>query len=390
MSRTVRIALVVCALAVASPIVASAAAQGEGGRVLVATTGNNSELRTAVPISRSSGKKPRVVMSLGPAGVPSLDGGDRLKVTSELEVTTDCHEKSARCVGRPYSYNPIVQVRLVLANGPGVIGGTGALELGTQRLKCRQKLPDREHHCVVVFTDAALDVAGASELPCGASSCHINVVVDAHNPRKPKGKKGRRNKLLIGEDEPDGSVNPDKGRVNAIRFAPGDQPEVAPEITNTLLIPSVPVRKQGRNVILSQELTGLERNDQLAVFAGFTTTIDNLSYNVLNRTRVILGSSPTATAPGKEVKELTEPKGEISEANGYNCTQRNPICPTSKVGVMTMRRDAENDAGDPIPLYANVVFDAVKPGAVAPAGDVIPILQGGGLSVTTYPADMKG
>ena len=61
------------------------------------------------------------------------------------------------------------------------------------------------------------------------------------------------------------------------------------------------------------------------------------------------------------MKELTEPKGEIAEANGFNCTQRNPVCPTNKVGVITMRRHAEDDSGEPIPLYVNLVFDSAKP-----------------------------
>ena len=59
------------------------------------------------------------------------------------------------------------------------------------------------------------------------------MVVDAHSTRKPAGKKGRRNKLLIGENEPDGTVGTDKGRLNAIRFSPGDQPVITPRIVNT-------------------------------------------------------------------------------------------------------------------------------------------------------------
>lgn len=388
MTRAHLLAVAVCALATVASIATGASAQdgGSGPHVLVNTTGNESELRKAVPITKQSGAKPKVVMSMGPTGLPSLASGDKLQATGEVEVTTDCLEPGVRCVGKPYTYNPIVQVRIVLANGPDVTGGVGALDLGAQRLKCRQRLPDRKHHCVITFADATIDIADRGQLPCAEGSCHLNMVVDAHSPKAKE--KGR--KLLIGEDEPDGTVVPDKGRLNAIRFAPGSQPTVPPEITNTPLVPSVPVRKAGKNVIFSQELTGLERNDQLEIFAGFTTTIDHLPYNVLNRTRVILGPTATATGPGKDVKDLTEPKGEISEANGYNCTQRNPVCPTNKVGVITMRKTAENDAGDPIPLYANVVFDAVKPGAEAPASDAIPILPGGGLSVTTFPADMKG
>jgi hypothetical protein len=391
--RTAALAVVIAAIAVVAspPLLGSAGAQGEStDQVLVGTTGNQSELSQSVPITRVSGKKPRVVMSMGPGGLPSLDSGDKLTATGEVEVTTDCLEQTVQCVGRPYTYNPIVQVSIVLANGQFTAAGEDTLTLGTQRLKCRQKPPDREHHCVVVFTDATLDIPDRSQLPCAPDACYLNMVVGAHSTRKPQGKKGRANKLLIGENEPDGSVGLDKGRLNAIRFAPGDQPVVPAQITNTLLVPSVPIRKGEDVVLFSQELTGLERDDQLTALAVFTAGIEGIPYNVLNRTRIILAPDPTATAPGKAVKQLTEPKGEIAEANGFNCTQRNPLCPTNKVGVITMRRDAEDAAGDPIPLYANLVFDTAKPGGIAPAGDVVQIIPGGGLRITTYPADLKG
>jgi hypothetical protein len=392
MSRTIILATAVCALAVASPplIAISGAQDGSGDRVLVATTGNLSELTETVPISRRTGAKPRVVMSLGPGSLPRLETGDRLQATGEIEVTTDCLATGAGCVGKPYTYNPVVQVRIVLANSQFTAAGVETLELGTQRLKCRQKPPDREHHCVIVFTEATLDIADRSQLPCSPDSCYLNMVVDAHSTRKPRGKKGRQNKLLIGENEPDGSVGTDKGRLNAIRFSPGDQPVIPPRIVNTPLTTSVPIRKGEDVVLYSQELTGLRRDDQIAARAIFTASIEHIPYNVLNRSRMILAPDPTATAPGKEVKELTEPKGEIAEANGFNCTQRNPVCPTNKAGVITMRRHAENDSGDPIPLYVNLVFDSAKPGSTAPFGDTVQIIPGGGLNVTTFPADLKG
>jgi hypothetical protein len=388
---TAAVALAVCALAVGTTTIADGArAQGGSPHVLVATTGNDSELRESIPITRTSGKKPRVVMSMGPDRLPSLDGGDRLKATGEVEVTTDCAEKMPRCVGKPYSYNPIVGARIVLADGPFVTGGENALELGTNRTKCRQKPPDREHHCVLVFTNAALDIADRGQLPCAPGSCHLNLVVEAHNAKKKKGKKGRRNKLLIGEDEPDGRVVGDSGRLNAIRFEPANQPAVPPVVASTPLTTAAPVTKGNRVVVFSQQLNGLEKGDQLAVNALMNTSIAHLPYVVLVKSRVILGLSPTSTGPGKAVKQATDPPGEITEGNGFNCTQREPQCVTNKVGVITLTRNPKDDAGDPIPLYANLILNTAKPGDTAPAGDTLQILPGGGLAVTRYPASLNG
>jgi hypothetical protein len=377
------LAVLLAALAVALP--ATAGAQGNSPKVLVTTTGNDSELRRTIPITKKSGKKPRVALSLGPSQVPSLRSGDRLKTTSELQVTTDCYEKSARCVGRPYTYNPIVSARVVLANAPNVTGGEGAVELGSERLKCRQKPPDREHHCVIVF-DASLDIPDASALPCNASNCHLNVSAEAHNPKK----SGKRNKLIIGEDEPDGSIVQDKGRLNAIRFSPADQPPVQPRITNSVLTDSVPIRKGDDVVVFSQQVDGLKANDQIVANAGMTTSIESLPYAVLIRSRLVLTTEPTKPNAGRAVREITTPNGELSEANGFNCTQRNPICNTEKVGAITMTKDAVDEKGDPIPLYVNLVLNTAKPGATAPSGDAVAVMPVGGVQVNVYPAALRG
>ena len=387
---TSAVAVAVCALAVATPILDGARAQGNSPHVLVATTGNHSELRKTIPITRSSGKKPRVVMSMGPDKLPSLDAGDKLQTTAEVEVTTDCPEKMPRCVGKPYLYNPIVQARIVLANGPSVIDGENAVELGANRTKCRQKPPDREHHCVLVFTDATLDVVDRSQLPCAAGSCHLNLVVEAHNAKKKKGKKGRRNKLLIGEDEPDGSIVQDKGRLNAVRFSPGDQTPLPPVVDPDPLTTAVPIKKGEPVVMYSQELNGLAKDDQLVFNALMNTSIAHLPYVVLIKSRLILALSPTATGPGKAVKRLTDPPGEITEGNGFNCTQRSPECVTNKVGVISIVRNPKDDDGNAIPLYANLVLNTAKPGSTARPGDTVQILPGGGLATTRYPASMKG
>ena len=390
---TAALAIGVCGLATGSAVaVERATAQSGSDHVLVATTGNASELRESIPITRTEAKKPRVVMSLRPDQLPSLGSGDRLKATAEVEVTTDCYERMPRCVGNPYTYAPIANARIVLANGPFVTGPENAVELGAKRVKCRQKPPDRVHHCMFVFRDdeAALDIASRGELPCAASNCHLNLVVDSFSTRKKKGKEGRRNRLLIGEDEPDGSVGHDKGRLNAIRFSPGNQPPVGPVRTLTPLVTETPIDKGRRAVVYSQELTGLKEGDQLVANALLSTSIAHLDYVVQMGSRLIIADSPTATGPGKPGKKYTDPPGEITESNGYNCTQRSPACTTYKTGVITISSDAETRKGDPVPLYANYVFKSAKPGSQAPSGDRVLIIPGGGLEITRYPASMRG
>jgi hypothetical protein len=373
-----------CTLALAAPpVIESAGAETDAGpRVTVATTGSDSERRRKVRITKRPGPG-KIVMSMGPDVLPSLSIGDRLVSTAELEVTTDCAEPHAGCVGTPYKYNPFLSVRLVLASSRKTTGGEGAVEIASVGRKCNQR--DLGHHCEIVFPGSSLDIAG--QVPCAPSSCFLNMVVESHQRRAKRG-----NRLLIGENEPDGSVQGDHGRLNVTRFSPGAQPRVAPVGTTTALATSIPVVKGDGVVVYSQQLDGLKRNDQLAASASMTTDVEHLAYGPLVRSRLILALDPSATKPGKDVKRLTEdPKAELTEANGFNCTQRRPRCLTRKVGVITMSADAEDASGLPIPLYVNLVVDTANPGSTDRPSDVVSIDPlGGGLQVTRYPASMKG
>lgn len=378
-------ALAACALVAALSALAGDISRAEGGardRVLVSTTGNHSELRRTVPIQKRSGRG-RVVMSMGPELLPSLRNGDRLEASAEVETTTDCLELSARCVGQPYEYDPVVEARLVLAASPDAARGPGTLQFASIRRTCRQAPPDREHHCVTVFPGASLPI-DRGQLPCAPASCYLNLVVGAYNPQAQP-----EQRLIIGEDEPDGTVVGDKGRLNAIRFSPGDQLAVPPQVTTTPQTTALPPGKGNRVVVFSQQLDGLQAGEQLAVGASMQTNIDYLPYNVLIRSRLILAPNSTATAPGKAVKGISEPQGEIAETNGFNCTQLAPQCLTQKVGVITMQQDAKDEAGLPMPLYVNLVVDAVPQGATPQPTDTVQVL-GGEESVTRYPASLRG
>ena len=166
--------------------VASSAESGTAGmrgseRVIVATSGANSETRETVQISRNPDKK-RVVMSMDPGRLPDLEEGDRLDVTSELQVTLDCYRQEPRCSGRPYEYDVDLRVQLVLARGADATGGGKAVRLTKEKRHiCLGRNPHREHHCVITFTQGGTRV-GPGGPPCPPAKCRINVVLSASTP----------------------------------------------------------------------------------------------------------------------------------------------------------------------------------------------------------------
>ena len=184
---------------------ANAGTFGQPDKVLVANTGDNSELTPTLDIQTSPGISPRVVMSLPSWRVGGLAPGDRLKTSAELEVTTDCVTQEARCVGQPYTYNPIVSAQLVLAPDGMTTGGPTATPISrVYRHQCVQALPNREHHCTLVLMWPFLDLT--APMPCMPATCHVNLVAEAYSPEAQPG-----DKLIVGEDEPDGTTRGTRG-----------------------------------------------------------------------------------------------------------------------------------------------------------------------------------
>ena len=356
-------------------------------RVLVSSSGNNSELVQSVPITTAPSQG-TVVMSLPFKGQP-LVGGDGLSPGSELEVTTDCPDQRDSCVGSPYTYTPQVDTRLILSSSATSSGGI--VLAGETGRTCTQE----QHHCVIVFPFPDLP----SFVGPLASGMRLNVVVSAYNEAAQYDGVNPVNRLIIGENEPGccGITVQDKGRVNALRLRPKTKSEprgaVTPYLTTDSLVSSVPLRdtvSEGRTVVFSQRLDRLRRHEQLAVSANVTTDISGIPYNrVLINSRLILADSPTATGPGSAVRQEEELKGEITEANGFNCTQNltegntNP-CETRKVGVAHLIESADGRR------YVNLVVSATpaKSGPALP-GQAVKILDGA-LKVVRYPASRYG
>jgi hypothetical protein len=353
-------------------------------KVQVATTGDKSELVETLPITKQPARSPRVVMSLTPQKLPSLETGDQLEINAEVEVTTDCRHQSSECVLEPYEFNPKVGAKIVVADRPDA--GSGFELAPRTEIVCRQKIPDRQHHCMIVLAPPPLQVDLAA-LPCNPADCHVNLVLDSYHRRGSV----KRNVLLVGANNRNGRIVQDKGRLNVIRTTPGNPPVVPPpppvgtaELGNAeRQTTGLTIDPPGEAVIYSQQLDGLRDGDQLAVQAGVTTDVTFLAHNVNVSSKVVLADDPFSTAPGVVGSQVARLDGEITENNGFNCTHKTTPCATLKRGVAEIRRNAE------IPLYVNVVLNIGRIGG-APSTALLPITEAGGLQVTRYPAEQKG
>lgn len=346
----------------------------ERDRVRVSTTGDNSELIDRIPITKRAGTKPRVVMSLGPDRLPTLQSGDRLRVSSEVQLTVNCDVKSPRCVGPLYHYNPEANVSLRVTGSRGSTGGV--LLAPSKRTVCRQRLPQREHHCVIVFSKAELNVGAVGSLPCPPDACFVNLVIDAYDKRAGKG-----DVLLVGGNRPDGSIPQDRGRVNAIVFSPGDGDYPQPLRSDVRVRGALPLDLKSR-VVYSQRLTNVREGDQLEVDAAVFTDISHLRYNAVTTTRIVLAERRRATHSGAFARRLGG-DGEITESNGYNCTLNKPTCISRKAGVLRVTRDSVLD-GKLRPVYVNVVLTVGPKRKEAKPDDRQYVLRRGGLEVTRY------
>ena len=364
--------------------VVAPAAQAQSSKVKVATTGNRSEVVDAIPITKRPQVSPRVVMSLTPDQLGALQTGDQLEVDAEAEITTDCRFVSSECIAQPYDFNPKIAATLVVATSPTT--ATGFALAPRQEVNCRQKLPNRQHHCVFAMEPPPMQVDLAA-LGCPANGCFVNLVIDAYH------KKGspKRNVILIGANNKNGKVKQDKGRVNAVRTRPGNPADVPPQPpigtvvvgTDEPTTDALSLNPEGTAVIYSQQVDGLVDNDQLAVRGGLTTDVTLLNHNANVSTRIVLADSPPDTGPGVVGAAVSDLKGEITENNGFNCTKKATPCPSVKNGVTTIKKNAN------APLFVNLVLNVSGLGH-AVAGTFLPIPPTGGIVVTLYPASANG
>ena len=339
-------------------LAAPSAAQAPDALVRFASVHANAERVNTIQVGDDRGEHRTVVMSVKPEQLGQLTEGDRLEVSSELEVTVCLkpakHHRGFPCVGKLYGYSPKVTAQVILGRGAGQARGGYPLT-EPETLRCSQKQPNRNRHCVLVNDWERTTIADLTQLPCAPDACHANVVVSAYHQ---KGQ--RRHRVVIGTNDRRGRVRGDRARLNVVRFRPGDAIKPVPIEESSVDRRKLRVAPDGRAprkvVIDSMALPGLRQGEGLMASARGVIDIDPLRYNVFLPTELVLTDSPTAVKTGPAARQATRTAGEIGKPNGSNCTQgpsayRDP-CAFRKVGIVRIRNDATQT------LYLNLVAGA--------------------------------
>jgi hypothetical protein len=341
------------AAATKAPIVPSPTA------AIYATTGDNSELLNAIPVSKQPGKLDRVAMSIAPDQFDPIQVGDRLRVSGEVQVSTTCVDPGPRCVGTHYDVNPRVTARIVLSPAPS--SSAGFVPLGDSRTQlCKQRRPNRNHHCTIALPNTETTISDLAALPCAPDACYVNLIVGATSPKAKRG-----NKVVLGGDQPDGTVEQDKGRLNIVQ-AHATVPTPQTSQTTTLVEPTLPLTigdSEKRRVVYSLPIVAPQQGEVLTFDTSFLTGISALRFNTFISSRVILGETPTSAKSTGLAKRATAYKGQGTESNGFNCTLgpsgfANP-CTTVKAGALEITRKFKTEYGEtPTTLYLNVLAGA--------------------------------
>jgi hypothetical protein len=356
--------------------------------VLAVSSGRDCELVEKLAISREPGARRKVAMALRPGGgsfsaMPDLQPQDRLLISAEIELTTDCEEQTPdNCVGAAYTYAPTLNAELLLASSREVTeeAGGSAIRLERKTERCTHG----EHHKVVVFPEVGYRVPEEG-FPWSMEETCINLVLDAHSPEAEEGQF-----LLVGqnnpadEDHPRAWVGQSMGRLNLIRVR-GELRGLEREEARTPLARQISIDPDAKTVVYSLPLEGLEEGEQLLVKAELNTDSRHLDYPARISTRLYLVDEPEGKEPGGRAKDVASFGGVIGEHNGFNSLQSSGARKTRRVGVLRITKPADE------PLYVNLVATGGDPLKRADAGDAVKVRgRGGFVQVIRYPADLKG
>lgn len=372
--------LLAAAVATGAPAVGEGGSGGdrgggdEGGRLQSVVTGRRAELRPTVPIARRAGEKTKSVLSVK---LPDLERGERIRFNGEVTITLTCVDQISRCIGRSYGFDPHLRARIVLADEARQAGrGTVPISKAVS-LTCQQTRPNRNHHCPLTIDGGSFSVKELRDLPCRPTSCRLNMVLDAWDNR------ARRNEfVVVGADQPDGSVEGGKARLSAA--VSKGRVEVAKRSTKREVHSVVPASFEGgKTVVYSQRLDNVRAGDVLLLRADQYTAIEGLPYFVSNQ--IVIASRRNASRPSRLTRRAVSRSGLATETTGFNCTLgpsafRSP-CHSVKAGMATVESVPKSGRGRPKPLFVNLVTRAFPKLAQARGYPPARIVEGGGLVV---------
>ena len=336
------------------------AAKGDAKPRLIATIDSRgpNETRSTIPVTRSPGAEPFVVLSERLKAGGGLMRGDILRATAEVQLSTTCAKPEPRCIGSRYTYSPRMAGQVVLASSPTATGGSSADPIsGVKEKHCTQQRPNRNHHCVLVFSEAVKRVRNAGNLPCPPADCFLNVVASADHPNA-----GSGDVVIVGADRPDATVDGDKARVDGL-IERGEIPPPRIQNGGAKMRDSVLIEPSGGTAARSSARsasTGSRGATRCGSRPSRGSASASVPYNVYIGTRVIIATSPTETRTNGFVADVISSGGEITEQNGFNCTQgaseyKDP-CNSPKAATAYVKRKMPEKNGEPKPVFVNIVM----------------------------------
>jgi len=210
------------------------------------------------------------------------------------------------------------------------------------------------------------------------------VVASVYHPNARAG-----NVVVVGADRPDGSIDGDKGRVDAM-IERGYVPRPRVQVGGMKMRDSVPIDpagNAGRRVVRSIRIDGLRKGDILRMGARQTMDISSNPYNTFIGTRLIVAASPTETRTNGFVANVISNGGEVTEQNGYNCTRGQSVydnpCTSEKAATASVKRKMPQRNGQPKPVFVNIVMAGLPKLASAEPNDRMKVL-GGEIRVERY------
>jgi hypothetical protein len=315
----------------------------------------------------------RVVMSLRGDNFPDLADGDTIKASAEVEVSTR----------DSWPFNSAdLSGRLLLSNSISANSTSDphTVLIGTvQDQNCTQD----EHHCRFVWQNAVRTIF---DRPCddGTGGCHLNLVLDA----SPHNSNDNSRTLIIGQEDNQGNITQNNGRVNVSRIRPGSATpgDLSTKAQNNG-DNSIPIRTGDDTLVISKPIPDMDPQEQLRVEFDMNTGLGG-NYRTRTSTRIILTDGPMShqsTPDGTYSVSGDDDQGKITPFNGFNCLPGQAPCHTAKAGVIK-KKFGTNTAD----RWVNVLVTAAAPdlGGTVPGDEI----NATSLSLTTvrYAANLIG